>query len=908
VAKRFINIIIAVHSIFHASNCFAVNYYVAQDFLSGEVVRRGVSSDQGIAAGELILAPNTFFRVWVYDSDRKLVGDEDIRTPESGLRFSVNSVALYVTSAADSDGDGLADDVEFVLGSNPTDPDSDNDGVLDGAAIELGLDPVTGNLTGVIGSVTTAGFSQDVAARNDIAVVADGATGIKVFNVFNQMPPLIMAVVDTPGDARAVAISGNTIAVADGPNGLAVIDISEPTTASIVRQLGFGAESVAVAASAGVAYVALNNGQVAAVDLATGTVLHRITVSAGLHDVRIGGETLYALSATDLYAIPLADNSFLVSGTASAPGSGSFDRRRLFVGTDVLYATHALGYAIFDIQNPRSPVLFINQQTAQFRWKQVVANGSGLGLMAYSIVVNDPSQTVSLHNVGQNGYSNLFVTGFGAPAVAEALAIYNGQAFVAAGNAGLQVLNYLSTDTAGVPPTITLTTTATGGQIEEGQPVRMTAQVADDVQVRNVEFYVDGVKVATDGNFPFEHRFLAPRISGGGSAFSLNARVSDTGGNFAWVNPVNVVLLPDLTGPSVAGTIPAEYGLVGSPDRVTVFFNEPVAAGTVTPSSLQVVSAGADELVGSGDDAPIAGGVVSLSPDLTTAILTLPTPLVAGVYSIQVATTVTDVSGNPMFQPYRAAFRAISGTDSDGDGVPDDVELVLGLNPDNPDSDGDGISDGLEDADSDNLSNAQEIVMGTNPDLDDTDDDGTLDGDEDRDMDSISDSQEFQFGLNPFKEDSDGDGWYDEAELTAGSDGNNPNSRPGFALLARPAVRVIKPIVDLATLGTVMALPRVKALSPSTGLPPGQSLSAVLAKPAVTVLKPVIDLVSLGTVLARPRVQALNPSTGLPPGQSLSAVLAKPAVTVLRPSTDPASLGTVLALPRVTYDSRTNAP
>ena len=29
----------------------------------------------------------------------------------------------------------------------------------------------------------------------------------------------------------------------------------------------------------------------------------------------------------------------------------------------------------------------------------------------------------------------------------------------------------------------------------------------DDVQVRNVEFYIDGERVATDGNFPFDTVF-----------------------------------------------------------------------------------------------------------------------------------------------------------------------------------------------------------------------------------------------------------------------------------------------------------------------------------------------------------------------------------------------------------------
>ena len=63
---------------------------------------------------------------------------------------------------------------------------------------------------------------------------------------------------------------------------------------------------------------------------------------------------------------------------------------------------------------------------------------------------------------------------------------------------------------AGYTPTIQLRTGFSGDLAEEGKLARLTAEVGDDVQVRNVEFYVDGVKVATDGNFPFEHRFVTP--------------------------------------------------------------------------------------------------------------------------------------------------------------------------------------------------------------------------------------------------------------------------------------------------------------------------------------------------------------------------------------------------------------
>ena len=64
-----------------------------------------------------------------------------------------------------------------------------------------------------------------------------------------------------------------------------------------------------------------------------------------------------------------------------------------------------------------------------------------------------------------------------------------------------------------MPPTIALATSFPTNGVEEARLVWVTAQVGDDVQVRNVAFYVDGVKSFTDAAFPFEFRFVTPRAA-----------------------------------------------------------------------------------------------------------------------------------------------------------------------------------------------------------------------------------------------------------------------------------------------------------------------------------------------------------------------------------------------------------
>ncbi|WP_369855609.1 carboxypeptidase regulatory-like domain-containing protein [Candidatus Thalassolituus haligoni] len=123
--------------------------------------------------------------------------------------------------------------------------------------------------------------------------------------------------------------------------------------------------------------------------------------------------------------------------------------------------------------------------------------------------------------------------------------------------------------------------------------------------------------------------------------------------------------------------------------------------------------------------------------------------------------------------------------DSDADGLNDGVEDSLGLNPNAADSDADGLDDATEvslgfnpldpddaaaDPDGDGLSNLEEIAQGTDFDNLDTDADGLNDGDE------------VSLGTNPLDSDSDGDGDSDGLEVEGGSDPLDANSSISVAL------------------------------------------------------------------------------------------------------------------------------
>lgn len=240
--------------------------------------------------------------------------------------------------------------------------------------------------------------------------------------------------------------------------------------------------------------------------------------------------------------------------------------------------------------------------------------------------------------------------------------------------------------------------------------------------------------------------------------------------------------VPSNMGPVRARITCMENGrtVSGSSDFFTIQNNRmsailPVPLGVPAPTPARIsVTAPSTILTSAGETVQLA--VIATFPDGSAADVTgassgtvysTTNPRVAIVSGDGTVTAVA--SGRALITALHEAILAgilidVSvGGDSDGDGLPDDLELANGLDPNNP-------VDALEDLDADGLTNRQELLdLGTDLRSADTDGDGIPDGEE---VAAGTDG----FTTDPRLADTDGDGLRDGLEIATASDPTDPAS------------------------------------------------------------------------------------------------------------------------------------
>jgi len=245
-------------------------------------VRRGRTPNSG--GLNLIMAPNARYELAMYDPAGKEFGTTLGATGPNGSNIELNAVAYQaVAGMAYADNDGLVDQAESIIGTNPADDDTDNDGIKDGAEVEQGSDPLGGLIaqTGIIATVPVGQNSYtDIDTSNNLAVMS-GVDRVWFFNIANAQSPGLLGVLQAGGAVPGLDIEGNLVAVAAGQF-FTIMDAADPANLQIRHKIVLPeTTSTAAAISGGLAYAGAANGKIFSVDMVTGLIIEELALPGG---------------------------------------------------------------------------------------------------------------------------------------------------------------------------------------------------------------------------------------------------------------------------------------------------------------------------------------------------------------------------------------------------------------------------------------------------------------------------------------------------------------------------------------------------------------------------------------------------------------------------------------------------
>jgi hypothetical protein len=636
--------------------------------------QRGRLNSQG-RFDDLILLPDHLYLVGYLDPARRRVGLGFFRSAGNGQFTTIPAARLLqdsVTGFADTDGDGLADLAENIVGTDTTLKDTDADGTPDDVEVRTGSNPLDGVILqpGVRAIAPTTANAFALAVENGIAAVLEDNRSVSFFDVRDPVRPIALARANVPGIPVALALEWPLLAIAQAGGsapefrGVTLVDISNPAAPVIRWSRSIDSASiVGIALGYGRVYASPGTGGLSVLDQAEGTILGSVQIAG--HELRIVGDRLYALASSGFLsskltcarlspaeALPTELGGVDVPGGPESNTSGT----RLFAQANEVFVGTSVGYRVVDVRDPQTPVLLPGASAVPGRIHDFAKDSSPLLLALTSFSGPSTLQVMFFDTTNLASNTNQFLI-LQTPGDPSGIRLYGGHAYIADFQGGLAVLDYRLPDTGTNAPSIELRTYPTESspaQHQGGTPLHLSARAQDDVVVRDVEFHVDGQRYVTVGSHPFETDVPTPIWRPFKTKIVVRARATDTAGNATWSEPVTIQLIPDGTPPHVVSTIPAAgfVQLEGTSADWTATFSEPMNPATLNPASILVLAPGPDDLPGTADDQPVANVGLTVSTDATAVSVHLPGALVAGIHRVVIRSTAADSNNLPMETDY----------------------------------------------------------------------------------------------------------------------------------------------------------------------------------------------------------------------------------------------------------------
>lgn len=619
---------------------------------------------------EFFLPPDAEFRHLEFDPVSGLVSELQLLGAPTGSRV-VSAVPVFRPPLGpDTDGDGLADEVEFIIGTAVADPDSDRDGVNDGDEVRAGGDPLDGVVAnlGILSAVRLGGAARDVVVEGAVgqpgtalAYVATGPAGLAIVDVTDPSRPVVVAELDLPGDSTAIAHEPRrqlAILTAGGA-GVHYVDVADParprllparepvTTANVpnrvVTQGGWAYQGrattvAAVDPAAQTAVTSLDLGGLGhnVLDLALapdGRVLYVLDQRGTLHSFGLAGPVLTPLDSL------VVDSVGGVSGLGTAGNLLLVSRSGVFGGFFSVAAGDPSDLAL--LSAPDNPDFALGSA-------DVAPDGDG-----FAVLVGPASlagDRVNIMDVSDPTATAQLAASFRSPPTPASVTLAGGLAFIATGESGLVVASYRAPDFGRRPPVVTLRVPAdvdadpasAGVQVVEGTLVTVEALATDDRLVGGVELLVNGRVAGTDPSAPYTMAFRVPSRAISGGAMTVQVRAVDTGGTTGISSLETWQIIPDRTPPRLVELRPVDQGAIRGDIGFTALLrvDEPLAPTVpAVPGVIRLRNAAGEFL---------APESVSLDATGTQLTAVFPAPGAGGHELRVTATAVTDPEGNAL--------------------------------------------------------------------------------------------------------------------------------------------------------------------------------------------------------------------------------------------------------------------
>jgi hypothetical protein len=550
----------------------------------------------------------------------------------------------------------------------------------------------------LLGSVSTPNTAWDVVISGNLAYIAAGTAGLQIANVSNPASPSIVGALPiSGGTAKGVALAGNYAVIAASSAGVVIADITNPTAPQRLGTVATPGDARKVAAMGRAAYVADYPASMQVVDFSNPS---SPTIVATTPDT-LGGKLQDVVAAS-------------VFGAT------------LTFGADVFFVN---GVPIVDVTQPNNPIPRAILDFSRFRDD----NGHGIDVdLSYVYMTGEEGTVTDLGTTGDTrlyiGQYNQIVDNGGIPPTVgitfptPTTTLIQGQPITITANA---------TDDVAVASVTFLVngqviSTTTGSPYQANYTVPLTATTltfgATAVDFGNntgtaqnivVPVIPDPLTTATGRVLDSQSNPVAGATV---SAFGLSA-TSAADGTFRLSGlptirgPISVNALATVSGIVVSGVSIATPPVVGGTTNVgdikvfpkpiiTSLKQKAVLANTSVPS---YVVNGANLLNATFSVLPVStppaltAVVTSVDQSGASATLTLTVaPNVSGRYVLIATSAAGSSDSNPSVANTITIYNLLPTDDTDGDGLTNAQEVVLGTDPTNPDTDGDTYVDGLE--------------------------------------------------------------------------------------------------------------------------------------------------------------------------------------------------------------------